>query len=450
MRYIDCFVSDEYVKGAGVPVGAAGSHHDVSIRFSFGSMWDGLTKSITWLNSKGQNPTITYITEDLRVAGAEVPTYVVTIPAEPKEFKGNMSCSIKGAKITGNKEDLATLAVTCEFKILESKYDKNAVAEKSPNATIADQIQHQFTQIAGQLENTTIAANAAMSARDQAYDSAELARQYKNEADQHARDASQISVHVQEYARNARDYSGQAEAAKNTAVSKAAEAEVSAQTATEQATIATEQANVAVENAGIATSAKDDAYKHWQNTMISASAASRSATSAANAEKNAKSSADDAAYRARESAMNLTASAQAKTAAEQARDEAAESATLAYNHSVLTNSYARQAEEAVNLTSENLSASYEAKVAAEAAKESAEASQTIVESSESRIVTYRNDARDYSLNARDNADFAQEERRRIESLVSDIPTIPTALSSFVNDVGFLTLDTLPKYDGGVR
>ena len=33
---------------------------------------------------------------------------------------------------------------------------------------------------------------------------------------------------------------------------------------------------------------------------------------------------------------------------------------------------------------------------------------------------------------------------------TDIPTIPTKVSSFTNDSGYLTLNTLPKYDGGVE
>ena len=31
-----------------------------------------------------------------------------------------------------------------------------------------------------------------------------------------------------------------------------------------------------------------------------------------------------------------------------------------------------------------------------------------------------------------------------------IPTVPTTVSSFTNDAGYLTLDTLPVYDGGVE
>lgn len=36
------------------------------------------------------------------------------------------------------------------------------------------------------------------------------------------------------------------------------------------------------------------------------------------------------------------------------------------------------------------------------------------------------------------------------ALKSEIPTVPTNVSYFTNDAGYLTLATLPKYDGGVE
>lgn len=36
------------------------------------------------------------------------------------------------------------------------------------------------------------------------------------------------------------------------------------------------------------------------------------------------------------------------------------------------------------------------------------------------------------------------------ALKSQIPTVPTNVSTFTNDSGYLTIATLPKYDGGVE
>ena len=62
MRYINIEVANEYVKGAGVPIGAAGSYSDVALRIKFSGMWEGMAKHITWLDANGENPTIVYLT----------------------------------------------------------------------------------------------------------------------------------------------------------------------------------------------------------------------------------------------------------------------------------------------------------------------------------------------------------------------------------------------------
>ena len=48
------------------------------------------------------------------------------------------------------------------------------------------------------------------------------------------------------------------------------------------------------------------------------------------------------------------------------------------------------------------------------------------------------------------ADSALQSVPNTYALKADIPSIPTNVSSFTNDSGYLTLETLPKYDGGVE
>ena len=138
-RIIECQVSNEYVKGAGVVAGAAGSHHDVVLRLKFSEMWDGLTKSIVWHNAKGLNPVITLLTNAMRVDG-QASVYDVTIPAEPKEFEGKMVMSIKGSTVSGSTETRATMAAKAEFIILPSKFDQEAAEAVDVNPTAAEQI----------------------------------------------------------------------------------------------------------------------------------------------------------------------------------------------------------------------------------------------------------------------------------------------------------------------
>lgn len=51
------------------------------------------------------------------------------------------------------------------------------------------------------------------------------------------------------------------------------------------------------------------------------------------------------------------------------------------------------------------------------------------------------DAKGYLTSHQSLADYAKK---------SEIPTVPTNISSFTNDAGYLTLSTLPKYNGGVE
>lgn len=144
-RIIECQVSNEYVKGAGVVAGAAGSHHDVVLRLKFGEMWDGLTKSIVWHNAKGLNPVVTLITGSMLVPGT-TDTYDVLIPAEPKEFEGDMVVSIKGSTTSAGTETRATMSAIAKFKILPSKFDAAASATLDINATAAEQLQAQLDE----------------------------------------------------------------------------------------------------------------------------------------------------------------------------------------------------------------------------------------------------------------------------------------------------------------
>ena len=53
-RIIECSVSDEYLLGGGVPIGAAGSHDDVVLRLGFGDAWAGLNIYATFTDALGQ------------------------------------------------------------------------------------------------------------------------------------------------------------------------------------------------------------------------------------------------------------------------------------------------------------------------------------------------------------------------------------------------------------
>lgn len=162
-RVIPLQVTDEYVRGAGVPVGAAGSHDDVALRLAFGPMWAGTARSIVWRDANGEHPTITALTTDMLAEG-ESEVYLVPIPAEPKRFAGQMVMTIKGATVSGGTETTATLTATARFTVMESEWSEDAETGGDITPTQAEQFQAELEHIkTGILEAKAAGAAAAAS-----------------------------------------------------------------------------------------------------------------------------------------------------------------------------------------------------------------------------------------------------------------------------------------------
>ena len=146
MREIPIQVTDEYVRGAGVAVGAAGSHDDVALRISFSPMWTGTARSILWLDAAGENPTTTQLGTGLLAEG-ETEVYLVPIPAEPKALPGEMTMTIKGATVSGGKETTATLTAAARFRVLESAWDPDAEESADITPTQAEQLRSEIDAV---------------------------------------------------------------------------------------------------------------------------------------------------------------------------------------------------------------------------------------------------------------------------------------------------------------
>ena len=142
-RIINCKVTDEYVLGDGIIVGAAGSHKDVIIRLEFGEMWYGTTKTLVWVNAYGENPTFTILTTNLLEPG-ETEIYLVPIPAEAKEFPGTIMMTVKGVTVEGQIQKSATLNAVAKFTVLESRWGEEP---EDINATLSEQLQAEVDTI---------------------------------------------------------------------------------------------------------------------------------------------------------------------------------------------------------------------------------------------------------------------------------------------------------------
>ena len=149
-RIIPCLVTNEYVQGSGVVAGAAGSHDDVILRLTFGSMWDDLTIYATFRDALGENPTVVIIVNTMAVPGMEN-TYDVPIPAAAKGKQGRMMLTLSGYSIVGGSlEDTATVTTTAYFRILPSDY--MILEDGSIDATIAQQLQTAINAVADAID----------------------------------------------------------------------------------------------------------------------------------------------------------------------------------------------------------------------------------------------------------------------------------------------------------
>ena len=129
-RTIYLEVDNEYVKGAGVVIGAAGSHDDVILEIQFGEMWKNAGAiRFCFIDANGENPTL--IDDATLVETNEIgPLYQVSIPSEAKAVPGKATLAIKGAIIDNTTdpatETRATMTAAAKFTVMESEWDSDA------------------------------------------------------------------------------------------------------------------------------------------------------------------------------------------------------------------------------------------------------------------------------------------------------------------------------------
>ena len=316
-RIIPCQVTDEYVRGSGVVVGAAGSHNDVALRLVFGPMWAGTARSIVWKDALGGNPTVTILGTDLLETG-ETEVYIVPIPAEPKALAGDLSMTIKGAVVEGVKETSATLTARAFFTVMESDWDEGAAESGDITPSQAEQFQAQLEAIKGSIASSTqSAADAAASA--------EAAAQSETAAGQHAESAGNSASLA---ALSAQGAAGSATEANDSRLAAALSA------------VNAGEAQTAAENAARQAEASNQAAAQSQ------SAAAASEKNAADSEQNVAQNAENAARSAQDAGQSATSAASSAAAAEACKAAAAASQQAAKQSETQAEYWAKQAEAA--------------------------------------------------------------------------------------------------------
>ena len=292
-RIIQCQVTDEYVRGAGVVVGAAGSHNDVALRLVFGPMWEGTTRSIVWKDALGGNPTVTILGTDLLEPG-ETEVYIVPIPAEPKAYAGDLSMTIKGAVVEGDKETSATLTARAFFTVMDSDWDENAMESGDITPTQAEQMQAQIDEIRSTIWDAVQSAEKAADSADQAANSVILAEQSAsyvtaavNSAQESASSASMSDQSASLSAQNAENSAMMAANSESAARSSEISAMEIAESASGSAAAAKESAESASGSAAAAKESETNAKSSSELAQIAKSAANNSMMAAENAKLDA-------------------------------------------------------------------------------------------------------------------------------------------------------------------
>lgn len=294
-------IADEYITGAGVSVGAVGSHDEVLLEMDFrrSPMWFGTTRRAIFSNALGVAVPPIILTTNLLAEG-QTEVYLVPVPQEAKDAEGDCFLTVEGFVTgAGGKEIIRCVTEEATFRVLPSKLYVNENDPITPSQ--AEQLQAEIDSIKADIVEAAAAADSA----DKAAASAAAAAASATEAGTKALAASASAS----AAAAAKDVT-EAAAADSTAAKTDAQA---AKTAAESARTAAQAAQSAAETAR--TAAAQSA------TQASGSAESAAADSAAAADAKAEAvSAKGTAVAAAEQARS--ASIQAQNAAEQAQNAA--------------------------------------------------------------------------------------------------------------------------------
>lgn len=225
-RIIQLAVRNEYILGAGVEIGAVGSHDEVLLELDFrGSRnWHGLTKKAIFYDALGENPTTILLTTNLLAQG-QTEVYYVPVPYEAKTVAGDSILTLEGVEVDGESEKLRIVTREATFRVLPSKRYFTDPAPVTP--TQAEQLQAEIDEI-----KTDIVAAAESAAA--AKDSEEQAALSALHAANSAIGAGTCANFAQDSANAAAASAGEAGASASTA-SSAAAAAVEAKDAAEEA-----------------------------------------------------------------------------------------------------------------------------------------------------------------------------------------------------------------------
>lgn len=289
-RIISLSVEDMYIKYTGEAFGATGSHNAVTLRMTFGPVWEGTAKTAYFTDALGSTSVSIVLGLDKLVGGA----YEVDVPSEALKYAGEATVTIKGVLTSGDTTTKAITTAAGHFRVLDSE-----LPESAGTITPSDKDQLQ-AEIAGMETLFTTARTAAETAAANAKTSETNAKTSETAAAASASSAAASETAARESAA--------------TATAKASAASGSATQAAESQAAAKSSENAAKISESAAKSAQSGAEAAEANAKDSATAAAGAARSASGAAIAASGSASDAQASAT-AASGSASQAQASAAA---------------------------------------------------------------------------------------------------------------------------------------
>ena len=323
-KTIDIYVNGSYIKKNNNTAGVQGEGNATTLHIIFDNSWADMAKSITYWDSRGENPVTITLTNELLVdLTVSLLEYNTKIPAEPMAYEGKLTFVIDGY-VSGVRQRSVqdTLYVKPALQVANQPVD--------PTPTQAEQLQSAIEAILPDVQAETIKAQTAASAAETSANNAETSA---TAAASSAEQAASLASSAASSEASALDSASSA-AASETAAQNAQTAAETAQSAAETAKAQAETAQSAAEAAkNTAITAKNDAE--------TAKAGAETAQTKAETAQSMAEAAQTAAETARSGAetAHTLAKASANAAAESA-NTAENKATEATNQALLSKSYA--------------------------------------------------------------------------------------------------------------
>lgn len=204
-------ISNEYIQGSGVSVGAVGSHDDVLLEMDFrpSAVWAGTTRRAIFANALGENRTVIVLTTNLLEEG-QGEIYLVPVPQQAKDVAGECFLTVEGFVTDGSgKEIVRCVTEEARFRVLPSKLYTNDNTPVTPSQ--AEQLQAEIDIIKTTIVNAGISERNAKASEEAAAYSEQAAQTSKEFAQAFAARADASKDEAQRQAAAAANYAAAAE-----------------------------------------------------------------------------------------------------------------------------------------------------------------------------------------------------------------------------------------------